>query len=260
MPLGLAAAVSAAVALIAWRARTLTTSGALAGGTVGFLILHSTGWPGGAVVAVFFISSNLISRIGARTPATLDPKSDRRDLWQVCANGGAAAIGAALSPPQTSLAIWIVTASLAAAAADTWATSVGTRSRSEPRLLWSRRRVPAGTSGGMTPAGTAAAAAGALLVAAAGAFAADASLLLLVGTLIGFLGMVMDSALGALVQGRFHCPRCDEASEWRVHRCGGLTTRRGGLAWLDNDGVNFAATALAACAAWAAWHWLSPHT
>lgn len=259
MGLGPAAVVSAAAVFAAWWARTLTASGAIAAWSVGVLILHHTGWQGGAVLAAFFISSNLVSRAGPRAPATLDPKSDRRDGWQVYANGGAAAIGAAVSPPDL-WGIWIVTAALAAAAADTWATSVGIRSRAPARLVWSGRMVPAGTSGGVTPAGSAAAAAGALVVAATGAIAAGEPLLLPVGTLVGFLGMVADSTLGARVQGRFHCPRCDEASEWRVHRCGASTTRQGGLAWLNNDGVNFVATVLAACAGWAAWYWLSPHS
>ena len=223
---------------------------------VGVLILDGSGWHGGAVLAAFFVSSNLISRLGSRTAVGLDAKNDRRDGWQVFANGGAAAIGALLSPPNSPAGLWAVTAALAAAAADTWATSVGIRSRAPPRLLWFGRTVPAGTSGGMTPAGTAAAVVGALVVAAVGALTAGSSLLLPVGTLIGFLGMVADSAAGAFLQGRFHCPRCDQASEWPVHRCGTSTTRKGGVAWLNNDGVNFLATALAACAGWVAWLWL----
>jgi uncharacterized membrane protein len=106
--------------------------------------------------------------------------------------------------------------------------------------------VPPGTGGGMTAAGTLAAAAGALVVAAT-AVAAGASLALLaVATLIGFAGMVTDSLLGAVWQGRYHCAACDVASEWPVHRCGARTLHQGGFAWLNNDGVNLAATALAA--------------
>jgi uncharacterized membrane protein len=182
----------------------------------------------------------------------LDAKSDRRDAWQVLANGGAAAL-AAVGISSPSAAIWAVTAALAAAAADTWATSVGIRSPVPPRLLWWGQPVPAGTSGAVTAAGSIAALAGAAVVAATGAVAAGARWLLPLGTLIGFLGMVADSAAGAFLQGRFHCPRCGQASEWPVHRCGARTTRNGGIAWLNNDGVNFGATALAASAGWMAW-------
>ena len=252
--------MSAGAALIAWRARTLTLSGAIAAWTVGVLILRGTGWQGGAVLAAFFVSSNLISRLRPRlAPPGLDPKSDRRDLWQVYANGGAAAVGAGVGSIDSALGIWLVTATLAAAAADTWATSVGMGSRTLPRLIWSGRTVPPGSSGGMTPAGTAGAAAGALVVAATGAVAAGLPMLLPVGTLIGFFGMIADSTLGALLQGRFRCPACDVASEWRVHRCGAATIREGGMAWLNNDGVNLVATTLAGCAAMGVWYCLSPH-
>jgi uncharacterized protein (TIGR00297 family) len=257
VPLPLAAIVSAGVAWTAWRAGTLTRSGAWAAWSVGALVLLGTGWEGGVVLAAFFVSSNLVSRVGPRGDhSALDPKSDRRDLWQVYANGGPAALGAITAPPDAHLGIWLVTASLAAAAADTWATSVGVRSRRAPRLVWSGRTVPPGTSGGVSWAGSAGAAAGALIVAGAGALAAGVPLLLPVGTLIGFAGMVGDSLIGGLLQGRFHCSQCNQASEWPVHRCGSSTVRRAGLGWLNNDGVNLIATALAACAAAAAWWWL----
>ena len=68
--------------------------------------------------------------------------------------------------------------------------------------------------------------------------------------------MVMDSTLGT-IQGGFRCPACNVASEWNVHRCGAATVRESGLAWLNNDGVNFVATLTAAGAGWAAWRWLA---
>jgi uncharacterized membrane protein len=163
---------------------------------------------------------------------------------------------AAVIPGDVSLRMWLVTASLAAAAADTWATAVGSHSRVLPRLLWSGRAVPHGTSGGVTLAGFAGAAMGAVIVAGTGALAAGTTSLFAAGTLIGFLGMMVDSVVGGLFQGRFHCPRCHEPSEWRVHRCGSATEREAGLAWLTNDGVNLITTTLAALAAWAVWRWL----
>ena len=246
--------VSAGVAGIAWFARTLTLSGLLAAWLVGVLILWGSGWEGGAALAAFFVSSNLVSRLGAKTDlSSLDPKSDRRDAWQVLANGGPAAIAAVLPGAEPGLRLWLVTASLAAAAADTWATAVGLRSRVPPRMWWLGSPVAPGTSGGVTLLGTVAAAAGAALVAGTGALTSGRLALLPVGTLIGFLGMIADSALGGLAQGRFHCPRCRQPSEWRVHRCGTTTRWVGGWPWLNNDGVNLLATGLATAAAWIAW-------
>ena len=169
------------------------------------------------------------------------------------ANGGPAAAAALLGFDSPALGLWTVTASLAAAAADTWATSIGALSTTPPRLFPGGRRVEHGASGGITLLGTLGGAGGALLVAAIGALAGGDPRLLAAGTLIGFAGMLVDSALGSTLQGRFFCARCDESSEWRVHRCGEPTLRVGGLAWLNNDGVNLATTSLAAALGAAAW-------
>jgi len=224
---------------------------------VGAGILYGTGWIGGAVLAAFFISSNLVSRV-APTPLTarIDAKGDRRDAWQVVANGAAAALLAVFGSSDPALRTWLVTATLSAAAADTWASSVGGLSRSAPRLLWSRDPVPPGTNGGITAAGNAGALAGAAVVSATAALLAGNARLLPAGILIGFLGMLMDSLLGGTMQGTFWCPRCQRPSEWRVHRCGTRTERKSGWVWLNNDGVNFLATALSGGLAWAVWRWL----
>lgn len=250
-------AAAAGVALVAYRAATLTRSGAAAAWLVGTAVLAGTGWEGGGILAAFFVSSNLVSR-GAPRPPGVDPKGERRDYRQVLANGGAAAAAALLGLREPPLGLWLLTSSLAAAAADTWATAVGARSAATPRLILGGAPVPPGTSGGVTALGSAGAAAGALLVSGVGAFAAGIPALFPIAALIGFGGMALDSALGAAAQGRFRCDRCGERSEWRVHRCGMPTTHEGGLAWLDNDGVNLTTSAAAALAAGAAWAWLCP--
>lgn len=252
----LAVVLAAAFAAAAWRADALTGAGSIAATLVGTAVLVGGGWPGAAALAAFFVSSTAVSRIGPALPPASDAKGNRRDHRQVLANGGPAALGALLARDQPALALWTVTASLAAAAGDTWATSVGAWSPVAPRHLLTWRPVPPGTSGGITLYGCLGAAGGALLVAGAGALAGPDPRLWAAAP-IGFLGMVVDSALGAAVQGRFFCPRCAELSEWRVHRCGAVTVLEGGWRWLDNDGVNGIATALAALAGWASWAWWS---
>jgi uncharacterized membrane protein len=108
----------------------------------------------------------------------------------------------------------------------------------------------------MTLPGTAGAVVGAALVSGvAGAMAAQPRLVYW-GIVIGTAGMIVDSILGATLQGRFHCPTCGADSEHRVHRCGSRTTCTGGLPWLTNDGVNAIATAAGAAAGWLAWRYL----
>ena len=222
---------------------------------VGIMILYGAGWKGGVVLAAFFVSSNVVSKLARPTaPAQLDAKGERRDAWQVLANGGPAAVAAVL-PVEVGLKLWLITASLAAAAADTWATSVGSRSKTAPRLLGSGRSVYPGASGGVTPAGCVGAFIGAMLVSGTGALALGSPALFAAGTLIGFLGMLGDSLVGGMWQGSFYCAQCSQPSEWRVHRCGCATEWKAGLAWLTNDGVNLLATTLALVAGWTSWAW-----
>jgi uncharacterized protein (TIGR00297 family) len=226
----------------------------VAAGLVGTAVLSGTGWQGGGVLAAFFVSSNLVSRRAPR-PTGLDPKGERRDHRQVLANGGVAAVAALLGFREPALAHWLLTSVLAAAAADTWATAFGARSRVPPRLILGGAVVPPGTSGGVTLLGSAGGALGALLVAAVGAATAGRPALLPPAFLVGFGGMLLDSLLGAAAQGRFHCSYCDQRSEWPTHRCGRPTTHQGGLVWLDNDVVNLCAGVAAALAAWSLWRW-----
>ncbi|MGH7629811.1 MAG: DUF92 domain-containing protein [Gemmatimonadales bacterium] len=247
----LAVLVSAAAALAGRFAGALTRGGALAATAVGTAVLAGAGWRGAAALAAFFVSGSLVSR---RAPVwSGEAKGACRDHRQVLANGGPAALGGLAGLAEPGLGVWMVTASLAAGAADTWATSIGAWSRRPPRHLLSGRTVPHGANGGVTPLGTAGGLVGALLVALAGGLPGSDPLLVFAAALVGFSGMLADSLLGATVQGRFRCPRCDEPSEWRVHRCGAATIGQGGWPWLDNDGVNALATAAAAVGGWAAW-------
>ncbi len=254
MPPFLAAACSALIALVAWRARALTGSGALAATMVGTAILAGTGWKGGLVLAVFFVSSTAVSH-ALPDPAVkaLDARGSRRDHVQVLANGGPAALGALLGLQVPGLGLWVVTSSLAAAAADTWATAWGATSQRPPRAILSGQTVPAGTSGGITAKGCLGAVGGAALVALTGAAAEGSGPLFGAGLVIGLGGMLTDSALGDGWQGKFYCEPCGRATERRVHRCGSPALHQRGWIWLTNDGVNALVSALAALTGWAAW-------
>jgi uncharacterized membrane protein len=56
----------------------------------------------------------------------------------------------------------------------------------------------------------------------------------------GIAGSAADTLLGATLQTRRWCPRCDAATERAVHACGEPTRVVGGVRWFDNDAVNLA--------------------
>jgi uncharacterized protein (TIGR00297 family) len=247
--------ISGAIAGAGLGLGALTRAGTAAAVLVGTAILSGTGWAGLAALGTFFAGSSLVSRLAPDRTAAFDAKGTRRDHWQVLANGGPAALGALIP----GAGLWIVTASLAAAAADTWATSTGGWSRRDPRHILSGAPLPPGTSGGVTWMGSLGGLAGALLVALAAALLYEGGerlRLAITGAAIGVGGMLLDSVLGATLQGRFHCDRCDRATERAVHRCGLAARATGGHRWLGNDGVNALACAAAALCGGGAW-WLA---
>ena len=274
MNLAIGALFAGAIVLVAWRARTLTRSGAIAAFVVGTLTYASGAIGFTLVLLAFFGSSVVLSRLGrARKRALVDVgKHGARDALQVLANGGAATV-CAVAFALTQDVRWAVAfaGAYAAATADTWATEIGTLARQTPRSILDLRPVAAGMSGGITLAGTAAEFAGACWI---GIVAPVGILLafqghdfgfsftragpaafgfglreLAVVPIAGIVGATVDSLLGATVQELRRCDVCDRACETDPHACGNPTRLVRGLRGVSNDVVNLAATAVGAGAA-----------
>ncbi len=250
---------SGGVALLAYRRRSLNKSGvagAIASGTV---ITGMGGWSWGFTLIYFFVSSSLLSHFREREKADAAAdkfsKGSQRDIVQAGANGGLATLCSLVYGLTSSGRVRLLmraafTGALAAANADTWATELGVLSASRPRLITTWRRVAPGTSGGVTLLGSAAAALGAFTPGlffwiAQGCRRSHAALpiMALCG---GMAGTVFDSLLGATAQAMYYCPACQAETERRVHRCGTPTTLLRGMPWMNNDTVNFLATACGA--------------
>ena len=175
----------------------LTGRGAAAALAVGAATVWGLGWRGFVVLLAFLVSGSVLTEGGGR-----------RNARQVLANGGVAAVAGLLGH-------WIAFAgAIAAATSDTWSSEIGRRSRALPRLVTSWKEVPAGTDGGMTVLGTLGGLLGAAFIGAVTYALGHREWLVL--TTAGVAGMVLDSLLGASVQGK--------------------------VRWMDNDAVNLAAT------------------
>lgn len=252
-------ALAAALALAAHRARALSTSGAWGALVVGTLAM-AAGMAWTAVLLAFFVSASLLShwRRAAKERATgaVVEKGGARDAWQVAANGGlfaAAALGQLLVPaPAWGL---VGAGALASAAADTWATEVGTAIGGTPRALLGGARVPPGTSGAVSLAGTLAMAAGAGFIGTVAALAGFGKEVLVPVLLGGIAGAVADTVLGATVQERRWCARCGAMTERRRHDCGTITDPRRGWRGVDNDVVNLTSCAAGAVVALLCGRW-----
>ena len=221
-----ALAVTLVFAVVARVIRGVTTSGALAGALVSFLLYAAAG-PGAFLVLVsVFVLTWITTRLGypRKERRGTAEKRGGRTASQVLANLGVAAISAGLYGlwPRPVFLL-MVSAALAEAAGDTVSSELGQLTRDTAVLITTWEDVPSGTDGGITVGGT-----------LAGAFAA--ALISLVCALMelvpaawfwisaaaAVVGMLADSVLGASLQ-------------------------RKGI--LNNDGVNFLSTAVAAVTA-----------
>jgi uncharacterized protein (TIGR00297 family) len=244
--LGLALALF--VSLGARRAGALTVSGAVAATVVGTLSVLA-GWSWAVVVIGYFAVSSALSHLGRaakeRRTSSIVAKHGARDAWQVVSNGGvfaASALAMRIHPD----ARWFVlgAGSLAASSADTWATEIGTLYGGAPRSILTWRRVPVGTSGGVSAIGSLGGITGsafvALLLLALG-WIAPIAFWVWIG---GIAGALADSVLGASVQSRRWCDVCNRGTERDVHDCGAATRPVAGARWIDNDMVNFLSGAI----------------
>jgi uncharacterized membrane protein len=237
----------------ALRAGALDRAGAVGGGLFAASLVGLGGWGWGLPGLAFFVGSSALSGLPGGSG-----DAPSRTLRQVVANGGVAwaCLLAASAVPAGATAHAALYAgfvgALSAAAADTWATEIGTRYGGAPVSVVSLEPVPAGTSGGVTVAGTLAAVGGAASVGGTALAAAFAGLAPTGGpwgglafTAAGVAGMSADSLAGATVQARY--PAGDGATTERPPQPGIAPVR--GWRAVDNDAVNAIGTATGAAVA-----------
>lgn len=238
------------IAFLAYKARSLNPSGAIAALITGTIIFGIGGLGWAILLLTFFITSSALSRAFKKRKANLNEKFSKgheRDAGQVFGNGGIATFFAALHyffPNEPW--VWVgFAASLAAVNADTWATELGVLNPNPPRMITNFTKVvEKGTSGGISLIGTLASLTGSALI---GLLAAllngkpDPVSVFFIVTLSGLAGSLFDSLLGGTVQAMYFCPTDQKETEKHpLHTCGAETIHIRGWKWLSNDWVNFA--------------------
>ena len=226
--LAIAGGVTLGFALLARVLRGVDRSGMVAGGGACFLLFAAAGPSGFAVLASLFLLTWISTRFGYRRKENLGlaERGDGRSAWQVLANLAVASL-ASLAFALTGNRAWLFAsvAALAEAATDTVASEIGQTRGHTAVLITSWKPVAVGTDGGITIVGTLAGTAAGVLIATV---AAGSGIVppgqLWIPAAAGFVGMLVDSFLGATLQ------------------------RRGTM---NNEAVNFFGTVVAAALAYA---------
>lgn len=254
--------LGAAIGALAWRAGSLSLSGAFAAAAIGGLVFGLGGFSWAVLLLAFFISSSALSRVFRKRKATLTEKfskGSRRDWEQVLANGGLGAL-LAVTYDLTGEPIWAFVAfagAMAAVNADTWATELGVLGARPPRLITTGQVVEKGTSGAISWVGNLAVLGGAGLIGiAAGLVSPENSFPALAGVILlgGMSGALFDSLLGASLQAIYFCPNCQKQTERHPrHTCQNQTVHLRGWRWINNEMVNFACSVVGAGVATGLW-------
>lgn len=252
--IALLALLSLAISAWAYRRKSLSASGAVAAFVVATIMSAAGGAAYFAALMAFFLSSTAITKIGHSAKEEIEklyPRNDVRDHVQVLANGGAALIISLLSFFFKERAL--VTAlfsSLAAANADTWASEIGVLSKRLPVSILTWKPVRKGLSGGVTFLGFAASLAGSLFMALlylviASRWASFPSPWIDMGIIVlaGVFGSILDSLLGDACQAKYADAITGELTE-KPMRAGINNRLVRGLAFMDNDLVNFLTSGL----------------
>lgn len=236
--------ISGFIAGLAYVKHSLNLSGFLAATLLGAIIYVFGGmliW--GSLIA-FFISSSLITKLNEHKQKK---HTAGRNYVQVMANGLVAAIFCILYYVlKTEIFLLAAAVAISTSNSDTWASEIGIMSKGKTWNILNFKVAPKGVSGAISGLGTLASILGAFAIAMVfvGIYALTQSITLaetlyfgFVITSCGFLGNLIDSYLGALIQAKYRGVDTGTYTEnrWLPNEKVVLAS---GLALITNDMVN----------------------
>ena len=236
----------------AYKKRALTLLGVVAAVAVDLAISASLGNFGFVTLAAFFvggIAADKFKKKRKKSKQNGKKSHECRRAIQVISNGIAAAIAALLFlTTENKLFVVAFVAAMAEALADTVASGIGSSSSRVYDVLRFRRCEP-GLSGGVSLSGTLSSLVASLLLPlVAIAFGTLTPMQALVAAVAAFIGVMIDSVLGSLIQAKYRCTVCGATVESREH-CSVSAIRISGISLINNDAVNLLSNVITAAVA-----------
>ena len=173
---------------ISFQRRLLDRDGTIIANIMGLAIYLLGGISSFLTVLLFFTVAELATKVGR---STIGSEHERRTIGNIMGNGAPALIALALG---SNIAFY---GAIAAALSDTLSSEIGLLSKRKPRLITNFKEVEPGTDGGVTVLGFLAGLIGAFFIAAISAFIYKNIPIVLIITVSGFIGCIVDSILGA---------------------------------------------------------------
>jgi uncharacterized protein (TIGR00297 family) len=235
------------IAILGYRFRALSKSGAITAFIIGGTIFAFGGYSASLLLIGFFISGSLLSRLNGS-------HSGHRSWRQVSANGMVPMLATILLYFRHDLrpeATLLYLGAIATATADTWATEIGTKYGVRVYNILSFATMKKGLSGGVTIIGLIASIGGAFFIASLSLIPIDMDAglcglifvpVLLVITLAGFCGSLIDSIVGVTLQAKYMLVSGEIVEN--NHRHNSELAR--GIKWIGNNATNLIATLLGA--------------
>ncbi len=217
----------------------LSYNGSFAAMLLGLSLLYFQGVASIVLLLFFMLSSTFIGTLLKGSSGYSDEKSTLpRDEWQVLSNGGFFLVTMICFVfNQNEIFLTAALISMAVSTSDTWASETGMGLKGKTIDVLTFKKISAGSSGGISLAGTTAGFTGALSMALLSTFLFDSFDLFRVTviTCFGFTGMLIDSFIGSKYQVKY---RCATTRIWSDRSKKSIDEEQKGISWINNDMVN----------------------
>jgi uncharacterized protein (TIGR00297 family) len=236
-------AIFVTVFVVAFFSRLISYYGALLASLIGSMFYFYGGSRGIVFVITCYavmISVSFVGKILKNDLSSVVKKTRSKDLVEIFVNGAGALLSLILYACTEFYGFYVMALiSLSAGFVDSLASDIGTLSRRKPYDIFHRRTVTKGMSGGITMLGTLASLVGAVIFATAITFICGLPhYAIILISAVSYAGCITDTVIGALFQAKYRCSVCGSNTEREEH-CGAPTQLVSGLAFINNDTVNF---------------------